>query len=267
MALLAERGLGQVRGQCFDNGQELVFVKFAYSVLPKEAKDSLKEMGVPSWSFGPPKAEARDCLQPRHGVVFLSRAVSRFEAKLCLPASGSFAARRRLGIQVCMGGGEDFCDMARPLRRCIVQQQKPAVRGQIPCEGFLGASGAAAVWQSQLPPGLHPHWGSRRNRCGRCDNFLGSAKQTAGRRDACRGGREAASGRDGRKPHSFRRPAARKMVVQGWHCQGWGVGIESVAEVHAAVLRSVGGASCTSFLAPRAPQAEETSSRQAVYMP
>ncbi|CAJ1453396.1 unnamed protein product, partial [Effrenium voratum] len=52
MALLAERGLGQVRGQCFDNGQELVFVKFAYSVLPKEAKDSLKEMGVPSWSFG-----------------------------------------------------------------------------------------------------------------------------------------------------------------------------------------------------------------------
>ena len=30
---------------------------------------------------------------------------------------------------------------------------------------FLGASGAAAVWQSQLPPGLHPHWGSRRNRC------------------------------------------------------------------------------------------------------
>ena len=81
-----------------------------------------------------------------------------------------------------MGGGEDFSDMARPLRRCIVQQQKPAVRGQIPCEGFLGASGAAAAWQSQLPPGLHPRWGSRRNRCGRRDNFLGSA----------RGGRDAA---------------------------------------------------------------------------
>ncbi|CAJ1345601.1 unnamed protein product [Effrenium voratum] len=46
MALLAERDLGQARGQCFDNGQELVFVKFAYSVLPKEAKDSLKEMGA-----------------------------------------------------------------------------------------------------------------------------------------------------------------------------------------------------------------------------
>ena len=126
MALLAERGLGQVRGKFFDNGQELVFVKFAYSVLPKEAKDSLKEMGVPSWSFGPPKAEARDCLQPRHGVVFLSRAVSRFEAKLCLPASlfpmwlaGSFAARRRRSRSrlLLQRGWESACSKRRVKNR------------------------------------------------------------------------------------------------------------------------------------------------------
>ncbi|CAJ1458910.1 unnamed protein product [Effrenium voratum] len=70
---LAERGLGQVRGQCFDNGQELVFVKFAYSVLPKEAKDSLKEMGVPSWSFGQlcseKKAQPKPAIAPKRSAT------------------------------------------------------------------------------------------------------------------------------------------------------------------------------------------------------
>ena len=59
MGLLVERGLGEVREQLWEDEVQDVFVKGCFSDLTKEAKDALKEMGVPGWSFGPPcKADA-----------------------------------------------------------------------------------------------------------------------------------------------------------------------------------------------------------------
>ena len=60
MGLLVERGLGEVREQLCGGEVQDVFVKGCFADLSREAKEGLKEMGVPSWSFGPPRrADAR----------------------------------------------------------------------------------------------------------------------------------------------------------------------------------------------------------------
>lgn len=59
MALLVERGLGEIREQRLTQEQLLrVFVKGAFTALSQEAKEALKDMDVPSWSFGPPRHAA-----------------------------------------------------------------------------------------------------------------------------------------------------------------------------------------------------------------
>lgn len=68
MALLVERGLGEIREQRLTQEQLLrVFVKGAFTALSQEAKEALKDMGVPSWSFGPPRhAATTEPPRPRH---------------------------------------------------------------------------------------------------------------------------------------------------------------------------------------------------------
>ena len=93
MGLLVERGLGEVREQLWEDEVQDVFVKGCFSDLTKEAKDALKEMGVPGWSFGPPckadAAQSQTC--PRWGGK-VRRQQCRLWMVMC---SGCFIGRKQ----------------------------------------------------------------------------------------------------------------------------------------------------------------------------